>query len=356
MASIGIKCRRLIEASLLITLSILVFTFFNHGQSSTAVDHGIIQPRTAAPVGALTTGVVKKVAVLFGRSSNANPIQSFHRSEQGNVTIVKRDDTLPLADAIANGKRYLGIIAAAAPKDPIWTQTDFDISGWEDDADYPQTVDPTVAKALSDLKIPTDPAAIQKTSAQQFKMGFENMNCQIVNDDQSGGQYLQTYIPAHGTIITNSVISPQANIYSAFEQMGQPRPTPQELRRMIPRMNRWSDIVWFLWAKKTGQFADDLRYIVKDNIVNKPTRSVIDQVFGIPPNTLELKWPGRTFDVRNSDQGKALLGSPLGSGIAWVVADNKKVLGNRSVKITIFTGEPMGKDTKYFAIFELVRV
>lgn len=138
--------------------------------------------------------------------------------------------------------------------------------------------------------------------------------------------------------------------------MGQPRPTPQELRRMIPRMNRWSDIVWFLWAKKTGAFADDLRYIVKDNIVNKPTRSVIDQVFGIPANTLELQWPGKTFDVRNSDQGKALLGSPLGSGIAWVLADNKKVLGNRSVKITIFTGEPNGKATKYFAIFELVRV
>ena len=139
--------------------------------------------------------------------------------------------------------------------------------------------------------------------------------CNDEIQDQSGGQYLQTYIPAHGTIITNSVISPQANIYSALEQMGQPRPTPQELRRMIPRMNRWSDIVWFLWAKKTGEFADDLRYIVKDNIVNKPTRSVIDQVFGIPPNTLELKWPGKTFDVRNSDQGKALLGSPLGSGL-----------------------------------------
>lgn len=178
----GIKCRRVIAASLLITLSILVFTFFNHGQSSTAVNYGIIQPRTAAPVGVLTTGVAKKVAVLFGRRSDADPIHSFHRSEQGNATIFKRDDTLPLAEAIANGKRYLGIIAAAAPKDPIWTQHDFDIGGWEDDKDYPQTVDPTVAKALSDLKIPTDPAAIQKTSAQQFKMGFENMNCQIVND------------------------------------------------------------------------------------------------------------------------------------------------------------------------------
>ncbi|CAO1596413.1 hypothetical protein XANCAGTX0491_000262 [Xanthoria calcicola] len=353
MAFTGIKCRRVIGASLLITLSILVFAFFNHGQPSTAANDSIVQPRTAAPVGVSNPGIVKKTAVPFGRSSNTDP---FQRSEHGNTTIFKRADTLPIADAIANGNRLLGIIAAATPKDPIWTQYDFDIGGWEDFEGYPQTVDPIIEKALSDLNVPTHPPAIRKTSAQQFKMGFENMNCQIVDDDQSGGQYIQTWIPAQGTIITNSVISPRGNTYAYFDSQKEPRPTLQELRKMIPRMNRWSDIAWFLWAKRAGAFADELRYIVKDNIINKPTRSVIDQVFGIPPNTLDLEWPGKTFDVSNSNQGKALLGSPLGSGIGWLLADNKKVLGNRNVKITIFTSEPRGKDTQYFAMFELVRV
>ncbi|KAL8911897.1 MAG: hypothetical protein Q9171_003024 [Xanthocarpia ochracea] len=215
-----------------------------------------------------------------------------------------------------------------------------------------------VKTALQDLKISTDAADILKTEAQQFT-DFENIDCEPIVDDQSRGQYLHTYIHGGGTLIVNSVTSPQQNAYNYFSQIGLPRPTPQELRKMIPRLNRWSDVAWFLWAQKVGDQAGDLRYIFKDNVINKNTKAVMDQVLKVPSNTLDLPWPGNTFDVRTGNDGKALLGPPLGSGIARLLATNKQILGERSLKITCFTSDAFFKDEKknnYYLLFDLVRV
>ncbi|KAI4269383.1 MAG: hypothetical protein L6R38_007485 [Xanthoria sp. 2 TBL-2021] len=166
--------------------------------------------------------------------------------------------------------------------------------------------------------------------------------------DPSGGQFIQSYIPVSGTIMAVENVSPQVNIAMDNHQNDFPQATTQQLRKQLPAMQRWSDIVWYVWALTAKDKAGDLRYIFRDH--------VIDQIFKVPAYTLDFKWPGKTFDVGTDDR-KALLGTPHGTGIAYLLADNKKTLGKRSLKITCFTSDSFReKVTDYFMLFELVRV
>lgn len=126
-------------------------------------------------------------------------------------------------------------------------------------------------------------------------------------------------------------------------------------------------MVWFLWAKYAGNDAGNLRYIIRDNVVNDDTKGVIDQIFNSKTNALYQPWPGKTFDIRKppSEQGKsktegdnarALLGTPHGAGIAWMLADHRDKLGDKSLKITVFTSDDMfAPKIAYYMVFELIK-
>ena len=135
--------------------------------------------------------------------------------------------------------------------------------------------------------------------------------------------------------------------------------TPAQYRAFTPKFRRWSDLVWFVWAKQAGEEAGNLRYIFRDNVINSDTKGVIDQIFKIPRNTFDQPWPpgpGKTFDVATTDAGKALLGTPHGSGIAWMMADHKDTLGERGLKVTCFTSDGFFKtENNYYMLFELTR-
>jgi hypothetical protein len=47
-------------------------------------------------------------------------------------------------------------------------------------------------------------------------------------------------------------------------------------------------------------------------------------------------WPGVTFDIE-SEEGKAILGTPNGAGTAWLLIQRKRELGRRRIeKVTVF--------------------
>jgi hypothetical protein len=47
-------------------------------------------------------------------------------------------------------------------------------------------------------------------------------------------------------------------------------------------------------------------------------------------------YPGETFDM-DSEQGKAILGTPNGAGVAWLLIQRKRELGHATVKdVTVF--------------------
>lgn len=55
------------------------------------------------------------------------------------------------------------------------------------------------------------------------------------------------------------------------------------------------------------------------------------------PETLNLPWPGHLLDLR-SDRGRALLATPHGVGLAWMIADHSNVIGRKFPVVCYFTG------------------
>lgn len=83
----------------------------------------------------------------------------------------------------------------------------------------------------------------------------------------------------------------------------------------------------------------DLTYVFRFNVVIQETRVNAATAIGVSIadiGTSLTYWPGRKFSV-NTAQGQALLGSPNGGGVAWLLAQHKAALGNRAVTdVTVF--------------------
>ncbi|KAI4198587.1 MAG: hypothetical protein LQ350_005178 [Teloschistes chrysophthalmus] len=328
-------------------------------QSTSEISNGSKSPNSIASAEHLSRREENRVALSFGRQSSHQLSKQASKVDERQAALAERafPDTLTYTKALCNGRRYWALIQSGNPNPPTVTQKEFDESGWSLNEGYPKVIDDDLRGPVAQLGISTDPADLYRVAAQQFSP-FTNQNGQP-QDDPSGGQYLQVYIPKSGTIIAAENISPMQNIIAYYRDSGLPPRTPAQMRDLIPPLGRWSDIAWFVWAQKaaaSGQAAGGLRYIIRDNIINNDTKGVIDQVFKIPSYSFDLPWPGKTFDVASSDDGKALLGTPHGSGIAWMMADNRGVLGPRGLKVTCFTSDGFfTPGTQYFMLFELTR-
>ncbi|OAL04328.1 hypothetical protein IQ06DRAFT_290457 [Phaeosphaeriaceae sp. SRC1lsM3a] len=82
-----------------------------------------------------------------------------------------------------------------------------------------------------------------------------------------------------------------------------------------------------------------IKYIFRVGIQNVPTYSILNKIM-IKHNrdTYEI-WPGVAFPI-DSEEGKAILGTPNGAGVAWLLAQHKKELGNLAIKkVTVFYAE-----------------
>ncbi|KAL8781326.1 MAG: hypothetical protein Q9203_001241 [Teloschistes exilis] len=353
------KSRIRFSTFLVTALSTILFLLLRGSfQSSSEISNGSKSPSPIVSAEHLIRREENKVALPFGSQISHQLSKPASKVEEQRAALAERafPNTLTYEKALCNGRRYWALIQAGNPNPPHVTQKEFDESGWTLNEGYPKIIDDDLKGPIAQLGISTDPAGLYRVAAQQFSP-FTNQNGQP-QDDPSGGQYLQDYIPASGTIIAAENISPLQNLITYFRDSSQPPATAEQMRDLLPPLNRWSDIVWFVWAQKSGgdDRAGGLRYIFRDNIINNDTKGVIDQVFHIPSYSFDLPWPGKTFDIASEDDGKALLGTPHGAGIAWMMADHRDVLGPRGLKVTCFTGDGFFKPgTQYFMLFELTR-
>ncbi|KAI4096246.1 MAG: hypothetical protein LQ344_001072 [Seirophora lacunosa] len=126
--------------------------------------------------------------------------------------------------------------------------------------------------------------------------------------------------------------------------------------QMIPAFYRWSDIVWLAWTQIARDGASRLHYIIQENIITALTRKVMEIISGAGPDALNLPWPGRLYDLR-SKEGKALLATPHGVGIAFLISDHSNVLGRKYPAVCIFTARntaPFSDEAwNYYMIWEL---
>jgi hypothetical protein len=101
-------------------------------------------------------------------------------------------------------------------------------------------------------------------------------------------------------------------------------------------LQHWSDAVFIQWKSWDFELEiRNLRYVLRFTINNDHTLAVINQILDAhrPLGKGCPSWPGITIDV-DSEDGKALLGTPNGSGVAWLLIQHKanSQVGHKSVK------------------------
>ena len=116
----------------------------------------------------------------------------------------------------------------------------------------------------------------------------------------------------------------------------------------LPKLQKWSDIAFLTLNCCVAK--NELRYVLRANIQNDDTVAVISLLLNEDASGKIIpfprpacwrnrpRWPGIVFDKEENVQ--ALLGTPNGSGVAWLLTQRKRGLGHRIVdKVTLFFTE-----------------
>lgn len=139
------------------------------------------------------------------------------------------------------------------------------------------------------------------------------------------GNYFNTFNPKDGVILANRNFSPA-------DQQSNPK-------AQLPDLQKWSDVAWLFWemsCKGEGVGVGNLNYVFRVQIVNDNTRFIVSRALG---STSVGAWPGTAFNM-DTDQGRAILGTPNGSGVAWFLINHQMQMGTRTVKsVNVFSTE-----------------
>jgi len=159
------------------------------------------------------------------------------------------------------------------------------------------------------------------------------------------------YYPPTNAIFMQ-VINPKDGAIVAYENMSPPEANrlacrPRDLD--VPDLKHWSDVAFLQWKLKATEDSE-LRYVLRYNVLNVLTESVVKSIH--TANATEtLPWPGTSYSA-TSLEGQALLGTPNGSSVAYLLIQHKQELGHKTVdKITVFR-----KDRELMLLFHIVNV
>ncbi|KAL8790086.1 MAG: hypothetical protein Q9213_000788 [Squamulea squamosa] len=214
------------------------------------------------------------------------------------------------------------------PTTQVFTQRDVD-DAWtvvfNDELDEGSGIGGNIVGVLNALGIPTE------RRGMDFEEIWVSQSLEFADADgylypATKGHYRSEYIYHGGTIIAVDNHSPRHAVGANGK---------------VPRLNRWSDMVWHLWSDicaHTGTDVRSLQYIFHDNIITDSTKSIMEYVGGAGQNALDLPWPGLAFGL-DTEEGLALLATPHGVGIAYMIKDHSDVLGMREPTVRIFTIE-----------------
>jgi hypothetical protein len=112
-----------------------------------------------------------------------------------------------------------------------------------------------------------------------------------------------------------------------------------------PELRRWSDIAYLQWSDPSlAHLPNDLKYVVRSSIENRETIATIERVVAnyckVDKNWCLYPGSNITWDIED-EEAKALLGTPNGSGVAWLLAQHKRELGWKVVQsVTVFWDHP----------------
>lgn len=121
----------------------------------------------------------------------------------------------------------------------------------------------------------------------------------------------------------------------------------------LPKLQRWSDVTWLQLINLENVDIVNIRYVFQSPVENKASMSLIARALQRRKTELST-WPGGTIHM-NSDEGKAILGSPSGTGVAYLLAQHKRQLGKKTIsRVTVFADDGKSEKRPASLIFHVV--
>jgi hypothetical protein len=126
------------------------------------------------------------------------------------------------------------------------------------------------------------------------------------------------------------------------------------LTEELPAIRSVSDIAWAFWNRAHGtQGLDNIKYLFVVMIINKETNQHVKRALGTlsSPRDEPDGWPGHDFNM-DTNEGKALLGSPVGRWAGYFLIQHKRQLGGNKYisNVRVFKSEKEGS-WPYFLFF-----
>ena len=134
----------------------------------------------------------------------------------------------------------------------------------------------------------------------------------------------------------------------------------------LPLVTKWSQIVSIVWAERAETQVGSLKYVFKHDVVTAETKDIMKKAALLsdpeyagqdpdtyPDDSFSRQWPGLVF--RNGSPGfQALLGTPHGKGVAWLLVDHPDEFPGKDIEsITMFTTTGIEDINEYSLLFTL---
>jgi len=185
-------------------------------------------------------------------------------------------------------------------------------------------------------------------------------------DESEDGDNVEMIFMHHETKgYFRSILNRKVGMLIAFSNVGPKHNLARRLGRgekvegiVLPELRHWSDVAFLQWKTLSAQDVSDspLRYVLQAGIMNRDTIAVMSKILGeyagsrqarpylyeteLPSScgTPPPQWPGITYQI-DTDEAQALLGTPNGLGVGWLLAQHKddSELGHKIVdEVTLF--------------------
>ncbi|KAI4262252.1 MAG: hypothetical protein L6R42_002565, partial [Xanthoria sp. 1 TBL-2021] len=264
------------------------------------------------PVVKVPTSSAKSIGLPFGHQDLAI---NFSSGPSSSVLLKRAPPREHLAwpTLVCNGRVFLERIKAAfegsgAPGREFWTTV----------PPFPRAI-----PATSLDKVQKQEIGDQAINVKQDKNYQTNDGTQITNPTKAFSNGL--YVPEMKLIISLNSLSP-ANVITK-RNIGISK---ENRDKQLPPLSKLSDIIWLNW-KTNSPNPKELRYIAHNKIINKQSGSAMDYLFLRPKE--DIPFPGLEYS-RDSEELKALLATPNGIAVAWILIDHASELKGRDGGLT----------------------
>lgn len=165
-------------------------------------------------------------------------------------------------------------------------------------------------------------------------------------------RYKNIYNAGEGAIIAMESYSPAYIIANSKKPTAEQRffPPRQPITGAVVPLSQWSDVTFLqLQQLSTAAELQKLTFVFRISVANQVTKEIILHAVGGP--TKLQSWPGEDFGVEEN-AGLAMLGTPNGLGIGWLLAQHKADFGVKRVKGVRVWDEGATTDPRTFALIQ----